>query len=111
MCAFSPLPDGKRSLKKTKLKSDFTLHHCIGKCRCRLGHQVLRGVDPVHHQTYTSRAALYHHRFCVALCKDIERAFSQHLGHRHDYAVSPEEADKELVQVAARLAGDGVSQF
>ena len=106
MCAFSPQPDGKRSLKRTKLKSDFALHHCIGNCRCRLGHLVLRGVDPAKHQTMTALAALYHHRFCVALCKDIERAFGQHLkalqhmdaAHliSHIYAVSIEEADQEL---------------
>ena len=91
MCAFSPLPDGERSLKRTRLKGDFKLHHCIKSCSCRYGHVTLQGADPATHQNYTALAALCHHRFCVALCKDMEISFSHRI-----FATNPAEALKEL---------------
>ena len=96
---FSPLPDGERSRKLTKLKSNFRLKHSIKKCLCVLGHVELKGPHPVTGLTRTAMAALYHYKFCAALCKDIVAAVGFSIVaavHNTDTAASPAEAQEQL---------------
>ena len=99
MCSFSPLPDGKRSRKLTKLKSNIRLRHCIKKCRCLSGHIELKGPHPTTGLTMTAMAALYHYKFCVALCKDIVSAVGLDIvatTHTADVVASPADAHNQL---------------
>ena len=71
MCAFSPEPDGRRSEKRTKLKTTFKLKKSIRTCKCTKGHVHLKGYDKDRHKTRTAAAALYAKKFCNCLCEDM----------------------------------------
>ena len=71
MCAFSPEPDGRRSQKATKLKASFPLNKSIRRCQCKLSHLELQGYDPATHRARTAAHALFHKKFCLALCQDM----------------------------------------
>ena len=74
MCAFSPLPDGQRSRKLTKNKSNFSLQHCIAKCTCLYGHYVLEIRDLDTGLNYTATAVAHSYKYCVGVCKDVVAA-------------------------------------
>ena len=71
-CPFSPVPDGERHKKRTKLKATFPLNHCIKSCRCKYPHIVLQGYDPDKHQQRTAAAALFPLKLCQGICADID---------------------------------------
>eukprot|EP00959_Pyramimonas_sp_CCMP1952_P129805 2714693-Pyramimonas_sp.AAC.1 len=71
MRRFSPLPDGQRHRKETKLKSSFKLTSSAGKCRCYYGHEHLEGYDREHHRNRTAAAAAYSRKVCSCMCQDI----------------------------------------
>ena len=71
MCAYCPLPDGQRSRKETFVLSSFPLRSTNKQCRCRYGHQELRGTDDNNGSPRTAQAALYHWKFCLSLCEDM----------------------------------------
>ena len=43
MCRFSPLPDGQRHKKETRVMCDFKLTQSIQRCKCKYEHQHLEG--------------------------------------------------------------------
>jgi len=71
MCHFSPLADGQRFEKATKLLTNIPLRRSAKPCTCRHGHVRLRGYDKEKHLTCTASAALFSHKFCLALSHDI----------------------------------------